>query len=50
MAGSGPSASQFSLSAFPDPGDRFILGDVIGNGLSGTVYEAQDTEASESTR
>lgn len=45
MAGTGPPASEFSLSAFPDPGDRFVLGDVIGKGLFGTVYEAQDTEA-----
>ncbi|KAK3908653.1 Neither inactivation nor afterpotential protein C [Frankliniella fusca] len=46
MAGAGPPASEFSLDALPDPGDRFVLGEVIGQGLFGTVYEAQDTEAS----
>lgn len=46
MAGSGPPASEFCLSALPDAGDRFVLGDVIGTGLFGTVYEAEDTHAS----
>ncbi|KAK7575499.1 hypothetical protein V9T40_011785 [Parthenolecanium corni] len=33
------------LESFPDPGNRFTLGDVIGTGVSGTVYEAIDTQA-----
>lgn len=33
------------LESFPDPGDRFTLGNVIGTGVSGTVYEAIDTQA-----
>lgn len=36
------------LESFPDPGNRFTLGDVIGTGVSGTVYEAIDTQAGKS--
>lgn len=33
------------LESLPDPGNRFTLGAVIGSGISGTVYEAVDTQA-----
>lgn len=33
------------LESFPDPGTRFTLGQVIGSGISGVVYEATDSQA-----
>ncbi len=33
------------LEALPDPGNRFTLGNEIGSGISGAVYEAIDTQA-----
>lgn len=33
------------LPSFPEPGDRFTLGECLGSGIDGTVYEAVDTKS-----
>ncbi|XP_065213271.1 neither inactivation nor afterpotential protein C [Planococcus citri] len=39
--------TDIQLEALPDPGNRFTLGSIIGTGISGTVYEAVDSESNE---
>ncbi|RZF36430.1 hypothetical protein LSTR_LSTR010850 [Laodelphax striatellus] len=34
-----------SLEGLRDPGDRYTLGDVLGNGVYGTVYAANDSQS-----
>lgn len=41
--------ADIQLEALPDPGNRFALGGVIGSGVSGTVYEATDTQSGKYT-
>ena len=38
--------TDIQLESLPDPGNRFTLGSVIGTGVSGTVYEAMDSQSS----
>ncbi|CAH0394342.1 unnamed protein product [Bemisia tabaci] len=45
MAQKGLSKDQLNLESLPDPGDRYELGELMGSGVGGEVYEAIDNES-----
>ena len=38
-------SSLLDFESMPDPGDRFKMGDLIGEGTYGEVYRAVDTQS-----
>ncbi|KAJ4441704.1 hypothetical protein ANN_11562 [Periplaneta americana] len=45
MAEEGSLPDELKLCSLPDPGDRYVLGDLLGAGVCGEVFEANDTQS-----